>query len=195
LILKAFCDRFPEVEIRLEEGSTSEQVAALRAGEIDVGIVHPPVGGGGIELTPLADEPLAVVLPDWHVLAARSRLNLATLAEEPFVLFPRRRAPGYYDLILALCHAAGFSPNVVQEAPHQRTILSLVAAGIGVSVVPQSMRNLRLPQIAYRPLRGTRGSFRIALAVRSGGMSPVVAGFRQAARDAAIGRATMAIAP
>ena len=179
-ILREFRDRHPQVELRLEELTTAAQASALNGGRIDVGLVRPPVDSS-LELTPLVEERLVAALPDSHPLARRKRVPVAALADEPFVLVPRRLGTGLYDDVLAVCREAGFSPHVVQEASEMQTIVSLVSAGIGVSLVPQSVETFSPPRVAYRPLSGPNASLEIALARRPGDRSPLVERFREVA--------------
>ena len=183
-ILRAFRDRYPNVELRLEELTTVGQVAALLAGRIDVGLVRPPVGDESLELTPLVEERLVAALPDSHRLARRRRVPVAALADEAFVLVPRRLGTGLYDDVLGVCREAGFSPHVVQEANEMQTIVSLVSAGIGVSLVPESVETFSPPRVAYRPLSGPNASLEIALAHRRSDRSPLVESFREVAATA-----------
>ena len=96
-------------------------------------------------------------LPNDHVLAladgGEAPLAIADLSSQPFILYRRGTGPGFYDLIIAACHRAGFTPHIAQEAPRILSTLSLVAAGLGVTMVPASLRALDMPGVAYRPLR------------------------------------------
>ncbi len=130
---------------------------------------------------------MMVALPVGHPLVAgdSEALPLAELAGEAFVLYRRPAGPGLYDAILAACRGAGFSPAVAQEAPRLTATLSLVAAGLGVSVVPASMRRLGGEGIAYRALTGCAGlSAPMHLAMRRLGMSPALTHFRRTVRQA-----------
>jgi DNA-binding transcriptional LysR family regulator len=114
-----------------------------------------PVGeAAGLTIELLAEERMLAALPAHHPrLASRpSRVALADLAEETFILYRRPTGPGLYDAIIAACRAAGFSPRIGQEAPRLLSTLSLVAAGLGVSIIPESMRRLDTEGIAYLPL-------------------------------------------
>ena len=184
-IVRAFSHTHPLVVVRLEELTTSPQVEALETGRIDVGLVRPPVGGDALEVIPLVEERLVVALPDSHPLAELEIVPVRALADEPFVSFPRRIGAGLYDDIVAVCAAAGFSPEVVQEANEMQTIVSLVSAGIGVALVPESMQNFTLPHLAMRPLRGSSAILRLALAHRADSASPLVRAFVAAAVTAA----------
>ena len=180
-IVRAFRQGHPQVEVRLEEMTTSPQVEALEAGRIDVGFVRPPVRSELVEVIPLVEERLMVALPDSHPLARRRVVPVSALAGEPFVNFPRLVGSGLYDDIMAVCAAAGFSPTVVQEANEMQTIVSLVSAGIGVALVPESMQAFSRPHLALRPLSGSSVILRLALAHLKGSSSPLVHQFVAAA--------------
>lgn len=160
-VLRGFRERFPEVEVRIKILGPSEQVRALLDGDLDLGFLRGPVGHPKLEMEQVRVEPLLAALPSHHPLATRPELALSALASEPFVFVPRERAPEYYDQLIALCRGAGFSPRVVQEAA-QLELLSLVAAGFGVSLLPASFRHLRRFGVAFRPLRGRPKSIVVA---------------------------------
>ncbi|HEY9630742.1 MAG TPA: LysR family transcriptional regulator [Coleofasciculaceae cyanobacterium] len=151
-ILRSFRSTVPQVSIELHELTTDQQVQWLREGRIDVGFVRPPIEDETFGCTTIFQEPLVVALPKAHALALQSQVALSTLAGESFILFPRLLAPGLYDQIISLCQQGGFSPNVVQEAIQMQTIISLVAAEMGVAIVPISLQNLQRTGVVYRPL-------------------------------------------
>jgi DNA-binding transcriptional LysR family regulator len=142
--IRGFREAAPGVGMAMEEGSTGELVDALRAGRLDAAFIRSPVGdAAGLAVEPLLDEPMVAVVPAGHPLAAGTGpIPLAALAEEPFVLYRRPSGPGLYDSIIAACRTAGFSPRIAQEAPRLVSTLSLVEAGLGVSIVPASMARL-----------------------------------------------------
>jgi len=183
-LVRAFRDRVPDVDLVLTELTSTPQVAALRARQIDVGIVRPPVVEDGLLLEPLVEESLVAAVSDAHPLAGRRRIAVAALADEPFVLFPRDVGTGLYDDVAGVCRAAGFEPRVVQQAGDMQTIVSLVSAGIGVSLVPASVTALKLPGVAYRELDGENAILALALASRRDDGSPLVTRFREVAREA-----------
>jgi DNA-binding transcriptional LysR family regulator len=193
-ILHEFRARFPDVELRLEEHTTGDQVRAMNAGRIDVGLVRPPLADEAIELTPLVEERLMAALPVAHPLAGRAAVPVSALAQEPFVL-PPRRITGLYEDVVGVCRAAGFSPQVVQEAGEMQTIVNLVSAGIGVSLVPESVSTFGRPGVTYRPLRGPNASLAIALAQRRDDRSPLVSKFREVARSVTKGGRAATRAP
>jgi DNA-binding transcriptional LysR family regulator len=172
----------PSVEIELRERPTADQLRALAAGLIDVGLVRPPID-------PLEDllsrvvlrERTVAVLPSNHPLTALRRVSLRRLAREPLVLFPRSQAPGFHDLLIKGLSTAGSTPEVVQYAPETTTIVGLVAAGIGCSLVPASVSRLGLEGVSYRPVPGMSHS-ELAAITRADAQSPLVDTFIEAAR-------------
>jgi DNA-binding transcriptional LysR family regulator len=172
----------PGVEIELRERSTVEQLRAVSTGAADVALVRPP-----IETDPTLRAELVIrehtiaALPEDHPLARLRRVPLRRLAAEPLVLFPRSQAPGFHDLITGRLAATGRSPNIIQNAPEMTTIIGLVAAGIGVSPVPQSVSHLALPGVTYRPLSGAPDSELLAV-TRAEDPSPLVSAFVARAR-------------
>lgn len=152
-LVRAFRAKFPEVELALRELAPQQQLDSLRDHHVDVGFVRAPVDEPGLSTELVRSEPLVVALPIGHALTSRKSIPLGLLAKEPFVLFPRVRGPAYFDQLIGLCRDAGFTPRIVQEAP-QLDIVSLVAAGLGVSIVPSSIRNFRRSGIVLRPIVG-----------------------------------------
>jgi DNA-binding transcriptional LysR family regulator len=153
-LVRAFRTKFPTVELALRELAPQLQLDAIRDHAVDVGFVRAPVDEPGLTTELVRSEPLVVALPSGHPLAARKSIALGLLAKEPFVLFPRVRGPGYFDQLIQMCRDAGFTPRIVQEAP-QLDIVSLVAAGLGVALLPESIRKIRRSGIVLRPLVGS----------------------------------------
>lgn len=174
-IVRAFRARLPTVEVRFQEMSPAEQVEALLADRLDVGFARGPVEEPGFVVHTVLDEPLVAALPSDHPLGARKELALTMLAGEPFLLTARARGPGFHDHIIGLCLTAGFSPRVVQEGSHF-DVLSLVAAGTGVAIVPTSLREIRRGDVVYRPLR-ERPRTQLVMVSRRNATSPVLREF------------------
>ncbi len=179
-IIRSFREAHPLISLVLEEGGTSELVEALRQERVDAAFIRSPVGDPlGLEVRPLLEEGMVVALPAGHELAQqRAPLPLSALAGETFILYRRPSGPGLYDSILAGCHRAGFSPRVGQEAPRMLSTLNLVAAGLGVSIVPDSMQGLHMDGVVFNPLKD-RPPLRAPLtfAHRRNERSPVVQRF------------------
>ncbi len=152
-LLRAFHATSPHVEVTVREGPPQEQLDALIEGRLDVGFVRGPVVEGGLIAEIARREPLVVALPSRHPLSRRSRLELRELAGEPMLAFARARSPAFFDHVMGLCRAAGFTPRIVQEAP-LIDLVSLVSAGFGVALVPQSLRRVVRSGMVVRPLVG-----------------------------------------
>jgi DNA-binding transcriptional LysR family regulator len=174
-LLAAFRTRAPNVDVSLRELSVQEQVDSLKNGRIDVGFIRGPVYDDELASKRVRREPLVVALPSRHPLTARKKIPLELLRREPFISFPRHRGPAFFDYLMRLCHAAGFSPNIVQEAPHL-DIVSLVAAGFGVALVPRSVKYARRPGVVFRSLVGSPRT-ELLVAWRKNAASEVLRGF------------------
>ncbi|SDM76721.1 LysR family transcriptional regulator [Nonomuraea jiangxiensis] len=180
-VLRRFRARYPGVQVELRESPTAQQAEDLRQGLLDVGLLHAPLAGLAAEVLStqtVARELLLAALPADHPLAARTSLPPAALAGEPFVMFPRRYGPALHDQITAVARAAGYEPRVVQEAVQMQTIVGLVAAGIGVSIVPESVARLRRGDVAFRPLSPPTRIVTLDLTWRTGDQNPAVHNFR-----------------
>ena len=169
-LLRAFRSEFPDVELSVRELPLAEQMEGLKNGELDVGFVRGPVDDRELAYECMRREPLMLALPVDHPLAARPNLTLESVAEEPFVFFPRARAPAFFDLLIALCHKAGFAPQIRHEAP-QADVLSMVAAGFGITILPASVRESRRADVEFRPFSGAPLT-ELLLAWRAGDGSP-----------------------
>ncbi|MCD0503274.1 LysR substrate-binding domain-containing protein [Bordetella petrii] len=137
------------VEVGLAEMTTLPQIEALKAGRIDMGIGRILFDDPAIERCMLMAEPLVAAVPLQHPLARKRRVGIAQLAAQPFVLYPARPRPNYADHVLGLFRAAGYAPRVVQEANELQTAIGLVAAGLGVTVVPESVQRLHRAEVAH----------------------------------------------
>ena len=183
--IRAFRSTHPGVELRLRELSTEAQSEALERRSIDVAVMREPAPLPGIESETLLREPFLLALPGHHPLAGAESVALAAVCDEPFVLFPREVSRNLYDRVRSLFDEAGVAPVVVQEALEWQTIMGLVDAGLGISVVPASFRDLRIGRVAYVPLAGSTVTTEIVLCHRSSPPSRLVGEFLQAAHAAA----------
>ena len=180
--IRFYRDAHPLVALALEEGGTAELVEAVRRQQLDAAFIRTPVGEASeLVVTPLLDEEMIAALPADHKLVPRTARSAAVplpaLAGETFILYRRRLGPGLYDSIIAACHRNGFSPRVGQEAPRMFSTLNLVAAGLGVSIVPASMQSLHMDGVAYCRLTGTPIKAPLQLASRRGDTAPAVSRF------------------
>lgn len=189
-IVARFRQTHPLVVLELEEATTARQVAAILTDRMDVGIVAlplPPDAEGLVSANVLIESRLIAALPAAHPLALANTepLTLAALANEAWVLFPSGEGPGLYGTILRSCAEAGFSPRVGQRAVQMETIIGLVAAGLGVSVVPKLFRSFPRDGVVYRDIQGggTPITYRVGLAWQSGPTSAHLSAFLDCMRE------------
>ncbi len=170
--------RYPEVSLLLHDLTSEEQVEAVKAGRIDVGLVRPPViAAESLAMRVIWREPLMVVLQEDSRFAEKEEVAVEELAEESFIQIPRHVAPGFYDQFIRICARAGFSPKIVQEARTTPTIVSLIAGGMGVSILPSSLTSLQRLGVIYRPLKKPAPTTDMAVIWRSGDESPTLQSF------------------
>lgn len=166
-LIREFRRQHPQVALSLEERTTPGLAAAVRNDLVDVAFVRPLLGNEqDLCVEPLLDEDLVLALPSGHPLTRRARVPLLALSIEPFVLFPRAVGAGLHDEIISACRAAGFSPRVVQETSQVTSIVNLVAAGLGVSIVPASMQQVHSDGVSYRPIQKPIPKARLSLIYR-----------------------------
>jgi DNA-binding transcriptional LysR family regulator len=173
-VLPEFHRRHPGIRLSLVESTSDAQFTGLSNDTLDAGLVIPPVLEA-LQYVPLLHEPLIAALPDGRRWPRA--LPLARLAGEPFILFPRQASQGLYDLIVGLCAGAGFAPRIEQEAIQMPTIVSLVAAGMGVALVPASIAEMRRTGVVYRPLAEPGPPMEVGLAWNEASHTPAVAAF------------------
>jgi DNA-binding transcriptional LysR family regulator len=189
-IIREYGMRYPDIVLAPHASNTSLLVARLHAGQVDIALIRPPIDDAdGLAIEPLVDEDTVVILPNGHRLCGLSSVPLAALAKEAFVMYPRGLNPGNYDSVIAACRRAGFNPKLGQEAPQIVSVIPLVAAGFGVSVVPRSTARILPDEVCYRPINGDAPHAEICLAYCRDAASRAVQNFvavaRRAIRDAA----------
>lgn len=166
-VIHEFRASHPNVRLELREATTAAQITALRDGMLDISILIPPLeNADDIEQTLFDRDRLCMALPKQHPLAKRPALSLVNLSDEPFTLWPMVEGRGFHLQVIRLCANAGFVPMVTQEAHGMHAVLSLVSAGIGVSIVPHSMSGFRGDRISYHPLSGSESEFELVLGYR-----------------------------
>jgi DNA-binding transcriptional LysR family regulator len=153
-VLDRFRRRYPKVQVQLRELYAHEQQPLLLDGTLDVGFIRDGAPAEGLRMIPLSRESFHAVFPQSHRLAReRGPIAPLELKDERFVLFSPRIARLAFERTLKVCTAAGFTPEISLEAPQWVTIVSLVAAGMGVSVTPANVARLNIPGAVFRPLR------------------------------------------
>jgi DNA-binding transcriptional LysR family regulator len=182
--IRLFRRRFPDVELVLTEGNSTALVPALRDGSLDIAFLRPgAIAAADMAMAPFSDEPMIAALPVHHPAAAQGgAVRLSDLREDLFVMTPRDLGPTLYDAVIAACASVGFTPRMGQPAPQMASLLSLVAAEQGVSIVPASMQQLALADVAYRDLAEVRPVAKLALACPRDSRSMLVRNFIALAR-------------
>ncbi|HBP4736436.1 LysR family transcriptional regulator [Pseudomonas aeruginosa] len=177
--IHAFRKAHPDVHLDLQEMSSRQVLKALLEESLQVGVIRPLALPDAVHWVELFREPLVAVLRADHPLAAGSEdgLAIAALAEEPFVFFPRSYGTGLYDQVIALTRQAGFSPRIAQEASEAMTIIGLVSAGLGVSILPASFRRTRVDGVVYRTLSDPEATTAVWLVRRQNEGSPLALSF------------------
>ena len=179
-LLLRFRAAFPGVELRMRDMPTPAQVAALARGDLDVGFVRLPAGDPGIETRPILRERLVAVLganSHW-----RTRDGLKSAAREPFITIARATSASFHDHVLAVCRAAGFTPNIVQETHELFTMMMLVQGGMGIGLVPSAATIRRPPGVRVRTLKEAEAAWDIGIAwSRARHDAPLVRAFVESA--------------
>ncbi|NTJ62195.1 LysR family transcriptional regulator [Agrobacterium rhizogenes] len=181
-IIAGFRRDNPSIVLELEEATSARQIASIIADQTDVGLVALPIPASAEMLMAtkvLLESRLVAAIPADHPLASEPLFPLAALAGESWILFPESEGPGLYSTIMRACFEAGFSPRVEQRAVQMETIIGLVAAGLGVSLVPEAFLSSRREGVAFRNLdgEGTPIPYKVGLAWRSSQSSPVLSSF------------------
>ncbi|TCC48828.1 LysR family transcriptional regulator [Kribbella capetownensis] len=171
-LVRQLREDLPGVEVAVQgEMLAPAQVAALQAGQIDLGLLRRPVDEAGLLVQTVRSERLIVAVPEGHRLAARKRLRLQDLAAEDFVMHAGSGRSVMHGTVLELCRVAGFEPRIRHEVAETSTLVTFVAAGLGVAVVPASVAELQVPGAAYRPLTG-KLTVELAVATRADDDAP-----------------------
>ena len=184
-LLRAFRQDYPDVKLMLSADTTAQQMASLLSGNTDVGIVVPPLhDAGDFRIEPFNDQKLVLAVPSSHRLGSQKRVQLRTLAAEPFIGFPFREGPGFESIVMAACRESGFVPNFVQAASEMQTILALVSSGLGVALVPQAMQSVAMENVTYVQVRRGNSAvkYSLGLAFRPSNPNPSLAAFVSAAQ-------------
>ncbi|MGE8589789.1 MAG: LysR substrate-binding domain-containing protein [Alcaligenes sp.] len=180
-VVQTFRSSHPAARADLIHMSTGQQLQALADKSIDVGFLRPSLlfcPPPNIQTLDLWTDRLVAVLPAWHALAAtQSPLPMAALSDEPFILFPRGLGCGLFEHVMVLASRAGFAPRLMQEAREGATIVGLVAAGMGISVLPDTYARTGIPGVVYRNLDTPDATSRLLLAYRRDDAAPLLQRF------------------
>ena len=181
-LVRRYATLYPEVEVALTESTSDVQIEALLKGEGHAGVIIPPAGGmpPSLDYLRLVSEPLVAAVPEAWVESGRlpltdGRIDPAVVIAAPLILFPRRSASAFHDLVVGYFVAHGGTGRVVQEAIQMQTIISLVSAGMGVALAPASLRNLARTGVRYVDLIGPPPALESGLVWRRGDATPTLA--------------------
>lgn len=186
-VLRGFRLRHPEATTELFHLTSAQQAAAFEARTIDVGFLREPPAGD-VEVEVIDRERLFAVLPARHPLARHRSVSVRALRDEPFVMWDRQQTPGIAHTILELCARHGFQPKIALEVTNPPALLSLVAGGVGVSIVPVSARRLRPEKTVFRPIDDVDAFSPMSVAWRSDNANALVNRFIETVHEVCRGR-------
>lgn len=176
--IRTFKRTYPDVRLLLEEGNTTRLADGLKDGSLDAAFLRPGFAGSErFQLRVLDEEPMVIALGENHPAAACERIALSMLKNDTFLLFPREIGLTLYDSVIEACRDAGFEPNIGQRVPQIASVINLVSAEMGVSMVPASMSQVQVTGVVYRPVADQTPSVKLALAYRRGDTSPTLRNF------------------
>ena len=182
--LRRYSERYPGVQLSLQEATSDVQIDELLRGRIDAGLLIPPLperARAALDYMKVLDEPLILCAPA-GMLRKKGPVALRNLPPLPLIIFPREISPALHDAILSCFRAAGITPAIGQQAIQMQTIVSLVSAGMGLALVPQSVSNLMRPGVEYRALADPTPLVETGIAWRRDNVSPVLQGFLELLR-------------
>jgi DNA-binding transcriptional LysR family regulator len=182
-LMRRFRKSYPDVEFSIRNILTGVQLGMIEDGLLDVGFLRLPIESHKeIEVTTVHREPFVAILPSWHSLSAKKEIRLRELKGDPFVLYAREYAPGFHDLLIGILSKAGVVPKVVQAAGEMPTLISLVDAGVGVSIVPASVAKRIVSKVAVCSIADRLPESEIGLALARHNTAAVVRRFCELAR-------------
>lgn len=182
-VINTYRKQFPHVALVVKEMVTMRQIDAIDQRILDIGFIRPPAKeiAPDINLATLRHDPLILVAPSNHRLARKASITVRDLKDEAFVMFVQDSGTGTYPEILRLCRKAGFEPTISMEAREPSVIISLVAAGFGISILPESYRCIRIKGACYRPIADSSAVMQLILASRRSEVSPPAEAFSRLA--------------
>lgn len=182
-LVRALGEALPEVDVSVRgEMLAPAQLSALRTGEIDLALLRPPVDDPDITAEPIRRDRLLIALPADHDLTAYDELDIDDLRDADLIGHAGGGRSRMSSLVTTLCTRAGFSPRIRHEVEETSTLVTLVAAGLGVAVVPEPTAALGIGNVVYRPLRASEASVELLVGYRTANVSPLIANAIQVLR-------------
>lgn len=182
-ILKKFRERFPRIQLILREMTTDQQIKALYEKQIHIGFIRSKQNNEILVSEVCSEECLKLVLHEEHPLVSLRNISIKSLVDEPFILFPRHFGTNFYDLIISYFWEHGVSLNIVQEAIQMQTIVNLVAAGMGISVVPSSVESYKKSGVMYKDIQENTPKINLYVGWRQDEKSVVLENFLTVVRE------------
>ncbi len=183
-VINLYREKYPEVSLIFRELSTNRQLEEIEKQQLDLGLIRPPDGAteetvklNNMRVNSLRRDPLLAVLPTTHVLSKKKKVALKDLVDESFIMYPHKAGTGIYPQIMRLCQAQGFAPKVAHEVGEASTIIGLVAAGCGISILPGSFERLQMEGVCYRPLSDSNAMTSLLLVRSQRDSNPLVDAF------------------
>lgn len=179
-LLRQFQCDYPSIELNVTMAGTFHQVQMLRRGEVDLGLIRVPIEDSrALKVTVLCEEKMLIAVPADHPLAGYKSVKVEMLAAEPFISYPPPEGPSFEGIFVAACQRAGFYPRVVQYATQMLSKLSFVSSGLGIALIPGSMRAVRLDNVIYLEIDEGKTPFgySLALAAPIKSTNPAIAAF------------------
>ena len=183
-LLHHFRVNYPSIELNVTMAGTFLQLEMLRRGDVDLGLLRVPIEDArALKVTVLCEEKMLIAVPAQHPLASRKSVKIEMLAAESFISYPPPEGPSFEGNFISACQRAGFYPRVVQHASQMLTKLSFVSSGLGITLIPASMRAVRLPNVVYLNIDEgkTPLGYSIALAAQAKATNPAITAFVAAA--------------
>lgn len=183
-VIHRYREKYPEVNLIFRELSTNRQLEEVEKQQLDLGFIRPPNGASeetvklnNLRMNILRRDPLMVVLPTTHALGKKKKIALKELAHESFIMYPHQAGTGIYPQIMRLCQAQGFVPKVAHEVGEASTIIGLVAASCGISILPGSFDRLQMEGVCYRPLSDSDAMTSLLLVRPKNDSNPLIEAF------------------
>lgn len=178
-LVKGYIKSYPDVQVHLREMSRRQQLGAFKDGQLDVGFSGPMTGTekNFFSVQRLYEDTLVAILPETHPLAGKKRLRLQDLKEDAFVMLKRSESTGMFDLILSSCQQEDFVPVIFSQPENMQTVLTEVASGLGVTILPRYVRKMYTKGCMFLPIEGQKPSVPTEMNYLSQSSLPTVEAF------------------
>lgn len=187
LSVRSYQQQFPGVSITVQEMPTGDQLQALLKEQIDLGFIVPRIADESLVVETVLQESLVLALPEDHPLAAQDEIEVLQLRNESFIVGSPGDRCGLHNAVMNICHQAGFIPKVTQVTNEMQLTLGLIAAGVGIALLPNSIQGLHRKGVVYRSLQPPTAASSLAIAWRQNQANPALPNFLEVVRNTASG--------